>query len=124
MFKCCRRIREILGRSDVDLGGGDETFQHRMLTSKPPLDDGFHFAGDHAAFIANGQDGVPKFCLNSALFLWRDHHALFVFELLNQGSRFWVADLGRLLMSSNSPPEMTPSLLYPYRRDFLWAALR
>ena len=80
---------EILGRGDVDLRRGQESFD-ADVDQQAAFDDGFDFAGDGAAFVADGEDAFPVL-LEFGLFLGEDDHALFVFELLDQDIDF-IAD--------------------------------
>src|SRR5581483_6969808 len=82
--------RQILGGGDVDLGSGQESFD-ADIDEQAAFDHRFDFAGDGAAFIANGEDLVPVL-FELGLFLGEDNHALFVLELFDQDVDF-VADL-------------------------------
>ena len=84
---------EILGRGDVDLRGGQEGLD-ADVDEQTAFDDGFDFAGDGAAFVANGEDAFPVF-LELGLFLGENDHAFLVFELLDEHIDF-IADFDGL----------------------------
>ena len=84
---------EVLGRGHVDLRRGQECLD-ADVDQQTAFDDGFDFAGDGAAFVANGQDAFPVL-LELGLFLRENDHALFVFELLDEDIDF-IADLDGL----------------------------
>ena len=77
---------EVLRRGDVDLGGREESFD-TDVDEETTFDDGFDFALDGAAFVADGEDVVPVL-LELGLFLGEDDHAVFVFELLDEDVDF------------------------------------
>ena len=82
-------LREILRRGDVDLRRGQEGFD-ADVDEQAAFDDGFDFAVDGAAFVADGEDAFPVF-LEFGLFLGEDDHAFFVFEFLDEDIDF-IAD--------------------------------
>ena len=83
-------LGQVLGRDDVDLRGGQEGLD-ADIDQQAAFDDGFDFAGDGAAFVADGQDALPVL-LEFGFFLGEDDHALFVFEFLDEDVNL-VADL-------------------------------
>ena len=83
-------LGEILGGEDVDLRGGQKSFD-ADVDQQAAFDDGLDLAGNGAAFVANGEDAFPV--LFELRFLLReDDHALLVFELLDEDVNL-VADL-------------------------------
>ena len=86
-------LGEVLRGEDVDLRGGQEGLD-ADVDQQAAFDDGFDFAGDGAAFVADGEDAFPVL-LELGLLLGEDDHALLVFELLDQDVDL-VADLDGL----------------------------
>jgi hypothetical protein len=83
-------LGEVLGGADVDLRGREKSLD-ADIDQQTAFDDGFDFAGDGAALIADGEDALPVF-LELGFFLGEDDHALFVFEFFDEDIDF-VAEL-------------------------------
>jgi hypothetical protein len=86
-------LLEVLGRGDVDLGGGQEGFD-ADVDEQAAFDDGFDLAVDDAALVADLEDAFPVF-LELGLLAGQDDHAFLVFEFFDQDVSF-VADLDGL----------------------------
>ena len=86
-------LGEVLRGEDVNLRGGQKGLD-ADVDEQAAFDDGFDFAGDGAAFVADGEDAFPVL-FELRLLLGEDDHALLVFELLDQDIDL-VADLDGL----------------------------
>ena len=86
-------LGQVLRGEDVDLRGGQKGFD-ADVDEQAAFDDGFDFAGDGAAFVADGEDAFPVL-FELGLLLGEDDHALLVFELLDEDVNL-VADLNGL----------------------------
>ena len=83
-------LGEVLGRHDVNLGGGQEGLD-ADVDEQAAFDGGLDLAGDGAAFVADGEDLVPVL-FELGLFLGEDDHAFLVFEFFDEDINL-VADL-------------------------------
>src|ERR1035441_3073358 len=86
-------LGEVLWGEDVNLGGGEKGLD-ADIDEQTAFDDGFDFAGDGAALVADGEDAFPVL-FELGLLLGEHDHALLVFELLDEDI-YLVADLDGL----------------------------
>jgi len=98
---------EILGGTMSIWGGGQESFD-ADVDQQTAFDHGLDLAGNGAAFVADGED-LSQFFLNSAFPSTR-RRCLPCLRGVRSRRRFRRPTL-TVLMSSNSTPVMTPSLL-------------
>ena len=80
------KTRQVSGWDDINLGGGQEGFD-TDVDEQTTFDHGLDFAGDGAAFVADGEDFVPVL-FELGLFLGQNDHAILVFEFFNEDVNF------------------------------------
>src|SRR6266850_2686017 len=109
-------LLKVLGRDDVDLRGGKKRLDANV-DEQAAFDHGFDFAGNGAAFVANGQDFVPVL-LKLGLFLGQDDHAVLVFEFFDEDI-YCVADLDGLDVFEFAGGDRAFALVANIHEDFL-----
>src|SRR5208282_1512827 len=86
-------LGEVLRGENVNLRGREKGLD-ADVDEQTAFDDGFDFAGDGAAFVADGEDAFPVL-FELRLLLGEDDHALLVLKFLDQDI-YLIADLDGL----------------------------
>ena len=111
-------LRQVLRGEHVNLGSGQKRLD-ADVDDQPAFDDGLDLAGDGPAFVADGEDALPVL-FELGLLLREDHHALLVFQLLDQDVNL-VAHLDHLDVLELVAGDDPLALVTDVHQDFLGA---